>query len=125
MDLVGPSMVLLQVYPPCLTIVELKGDAPGTVDMDRIARRPIPSQTMKVETRQIQVRWFTCHIQRVKNQQRPHLKIRSNPATPAPLEELTQALVLPGSYHKKNVNYELSFVNREFTDHVSAITPRQ
>jgi hypothetical protein len=44
---------------------------------------------MKVETRQIQVRRLTCRIQRIKNQQRPLLKIRSNPATPARLKELT------------------------------------
>jgi len=118
-------MVLLQVHPVRLTIVELEGDAPRTVDMDRIARRPSPPQAMKVKTRQIQVRRFACRIQRIKNQQRPLLKIRSNPATPACLEELAQAFVLPGSYHKKNVNYELSFVNRGFTNHVSAITPRQ
>jgi len=70
---------------------------------------------MKVETRQIQVRRLTCRIQRIKNQQCPLLKIRSNPATPARLEELTQPFVLPGSYHIMNVNYRLSFVNGEFT----------
>ena len=82
-------MVLLQVHPVRLTIVELEGDAPRTIDMDRITRRPIPPQAMKVETRQIQVRRLTCRIQRIQNQQRPLLKIRSNPAAPARLEELT------------------------------------
>jgi len=43
---------------------------------------------MKVETRQIQVRRLTCRFQRIKSQQRTLLKIRSNPATPARLEEL-------------------------------------
>ena len=97
-------MVLLQVHPVRLTIVELEGDTPRTVDMDRKARRPIPSQAMKVEARQIQVRRFTCRIQRIENQQRTLLKIRSNPATPARLEELAQPFVLPGSYHRSNVN---------------------
>jgi hypothetical protein len=82
-------MVLLQVHPVRLTIVELEGYAPRTIDMDRKTRRPNPPQAMKVETRQIQVQWLACRIQRVENQQRPLLKIRSNPATPARLEELT------------------------------------
>ena len=81
-------MVLLQIHPVRLTIVELEGDAPRTIDMDRKTRRPISPQAMKVETRQIQVRRLTCRIQRIENQQRTLLKIRSNPATPARLEEL-------------------------------------
>ncbi len=82
-------MVLLQVHPVRVNIVELEGDAPRTIDMDRITRRPTSPQAMKVETRQIQVGRLSCRIQRIKNQQRPLLKIRSNPATPARLEELT------------------------------------
>jgi hypothetical protein len=48
-------MVLLQVDPPRLTLLELEGDAPRTVGVYRKAMRFMPTQTMEVKTRQIQV----------------------------------------------------------------------
>ena len=72
-------MVLLQIHPVNFTIFELEGDAPRAVDMDRISRWPIPSQTMEIEPREIDIRRFGRRIQRVEYQQCPDLKVRPNP----------------------------------------------
>lgn len=108
-------MVLLQVDSPRFPILELESDAPRSVDMNRIARRPMTSQPVEVKARQIQVRSLCRRIESVEHQQCPRLEIRPDPATSALFEELAQALVLPGPDHLLNVNFQLSFVNPRLT----------
>jgi hypothetical protein len=92
-------MVLLEIDPSSLSFIKLKRYAPRAVDMNRIAWRLVAPQPMEVEAREIEVRWFHRRIESIEHQQRPHLKIRSNPAASALLEKLTQALVLPRPDH--------------------------
>jgi len=60
-------MVLLKIDPSSLSFVKLEGDTPRPVDMNRIARWAMTAQSMKVEARQIQVRYLRCGIKRVEH----------------------------------------------------------
>jgi hypothetical protein len=81
-------MVLLQVDSPRFPILELESDAPRSVDMNRIARRPMTSQPVEVKARQIQVRSLCRRIKSVEHQQCSRLEIRPDPAASALFEKL-------------------------------------
>ena len=108
-------MVQLQIHPECVTFPHLEGDTPWAIHMDRVTRRPIPPQLMKIEPRNMEIRWHGRRVQRIEHQERSCLQVRTNPTAPAILEELFQALVPPRSYHSASVNRWLSVVNHELT----------
>ena len=108
-------MVLLQIHPECVAFPHFEGDTPWAVHMDRVTRRPMPPQLMKIEPRNMEIRWHGRRVQRIEHQERSCLKVRTNPTAPAILEELFQALVPPRSYHSASVNRWLSVVNHELT----------
>lgn len=92
-------MILLEVDSSSLALVELKRDAPGAVDMNRIARWLVPAQPVEIKAWEIDVRRFCGYIKSIKHQQCTRLKIRSNPAASPFFEQLAKALVLPRSNH--------------------------
>ena len=99
-------MVLLQIHSKRVTLLELKGDAPWTVHMDRVPRWPMTPQPMEIETREAEVRRHGRSIQCIKHQERSRLEILPYPTTSSFFKELLQALVPPGSYHATSVNYK-------------------
>jgi hypothetical protein len=99
-------MVLLQIDSERVTLLELEGDAPWTIHMDRVPRRPMPPQPVKIETREMEIGWHGCGIQCIEHQQRSRLEILTHAATSSIFEELVQTLVPPGSYHTLSVNLE-------------------
>jgi hypothetical protein len=99
-------MVLLQVDSKRVTLLELEGDAPWTVHMDRVPRRPMSPQPVEIETRKMEIGWHCRGIQCIEHQQRSRLEILTHPATSSFFKELVQTLVPPGSYHATSVNYK-------------------
>jgi hypothetical protein len=49
----APLVVLLEIDSASFAVFELEGDAPWSIDMDRIAPRIVSVQGMKVEARNI------------------------------------------------------------------------
>jgi hypothetical protein len=73
-------MVLLQIHSECVTLLELESDAPWTVHMDRVPRRSLAAQPVKVESREMKIRWHGRRVQSIEHQDRSCLKIRTHPA---------------------------------------------
>jgi hypothetical protein len=91
-------MVLLQIHPECITFMELEGDTPRAVHVDRETRRPMTPQPMEIESRDMEIRWHGRRVQRIEHQERSCLQVRTNPTAPAVFEEL-QAPVPLRPYH--------------------------
>src|SRR5258707_12600836 len=51
--MLAPSVVLLEIDATGFAIFELEGDAPRSIDVDRIALRIKPLQRMKIEARNV------------------------------------------------------------------------
>jgi hypothetical protein len=51
--MLAPLVVLLEIDVAGFTFFEFEGDAPGPVDVDRVAFRVEPVQGMKVEARNV------------------------------------------------------------------------
>ena len=79
--------------------------------MDRIAFRAPAPQLVKGESRHIEIRRFGGCFESVEHDQSAILKIWTHSPALTGLEQLTETLVPPRSYHNPNVNRRLSFVN--------------
>jgi len=99
-------MVLLQIHSKRVTLLELKGDAPSAVHMDRVPRWPMTPQPVEIESREVEVGWHGRSIQCIEHQERSRLEILTYPTALSFFKELLQTLVPPGSYHARSVNYE-------------------
>ena len=91
--------------------MKLECDAPWAVDMDRIALWAPAPQLVEGESRHIEIRRFGSGLKSVEHDQSTGLKIRTDSPALTGLEQLTETLVPPRSYHNLNVNPGLSFVN--------------
>jgi hypothetical protein len=109
-------MILLEIDSSSLSLVILKRDAPRPVHVNRVTRRFVPTQSMEIKAREIEVRRLRRRIESVKHQQRTCLKILSNSAASPFFEQLAKALVNPPSNHIFNVYSRLSFVNYKLTN---------
>jgi hypothetical protein len=74
-------MVLLQIHSKCVTVLELEGDAPWTIHMDRVPRRTMTAQPMKIKPWEMEVRWHGRRVQSIEHQGGSCLKILTHPAT--------------------------------------------
>jgi len=61
-------MVLLQIHPKCVTLLEPEGNAPWTIHMDRVTWWSMTAQPVKIESRKVEVGRRGRRIQRIKHQ---------------------------------------------------------
>jgi hypothetical protein len=108
-------MVLLQIDSKRVTLAELEGDAPRTVDVDRVPWWSMTAQSVKIESWKTKVGWRGCRVQCIQHHERSRVEILTDPAASSFLKELFQTLVTPGSYHAMSVIPKLSIVNRQLT----------
>jgi hypothetical protein len=62
-------MILFQIHSKRVTLLELKGDAPWTIHMDRVPRWPMTPQPVEIETREVEVGWHGRRVQCIEHQQ--------------------------------------------------------
>ena len=63
-------MVLLQVHSKRITFLELEGDTPWTVHMNRVTRWSMTVQPVEIESRKVEIRWRGRRVQCIEHQQR-------------------------------------------------------
>jgi hypothetical protein len=69
---IGPSRLPIEYYR---TLAELEGEAPGAVDVNRVARRIEAVQGMALEALKVHVLGYGRHVQRIKaNQNAPLIR---------------------------------------------------
>lgn len=110
-------MVRLQVDSKRITLLELEGDAPRTVHVDRVPRRPMTPQPVEIEAREMEIGRQGRGIQCIEQEKRSRLEILTYPAASTFFKELFQTLVPPGSDHATSVNSKWPTVNLFFTLH--------
>jgi len=94
-------VILFQIHAPHITLDPFEGDAPGTIDRDRVAFG-FPVQRMKPKAGDAQILKATRLVKCMQNAQRPFLVVWPNPRTGAGLEQVTQALVAEALEHRTN-----------------------
>lgn len=99
-------MILLEVDATGVAVLVLECNAPGPVDVDRIARRLKTSQRMEIEARKIHLFRPSNHIQTIKAAQDAHLHLDVDLPGSTSLPKLGEALALEASNHSaQNVSY--------------------
>lgn len=76
-------MILLEVDANGIALVKFKCDAPGSIDVNRMANRDETAQGMVIETRQVHFFRRGTRIKPVKPQQNAPLKPFVDPGGPA------------------------------------------
>jgi hypothetical protein len=81
----APLVVLFEVDATCLAIFELEGNAPGSVDVDRIALRIESLQGMKVETGNVHFLGPDGYVETIESREDAFVYFRIDLRTSAPL----------------------------------------
>ena len=92
-------MVLLEIDVAGLAILEFEGDAPWSIDMNRIALRIESLQGMKVETRNIHFLGSNDDIETIEPCENAPMHLRIDLRTLALGPKFRKGLALEGSDH--------------------------
>jgi hypothetical protein len=92
-------MVLLEIDTAGLAIFEFEGDAPRSIDVDRIALRIEPLQGMKVEAWNIHFLGADRDIETIESRESPLVHFRIDLRTLALGPEFRKSLAFEGSDH--------------------------
>jgi hypothetical protein len=87
-------MVRFEINAAGLAVFELEGDAPRSIDMDRIPFRIEPLQGMKVEARNVHFLGSYGDVETVKSRENAFMHLRIDLRTPALRPQLESALLL-------------------------------
>src|SRR5258708_1274147 len=99
--MLAPSMVLLEIDPTGFAILEFEGDAPRSIDVDRIALRIEPLQGMKVEARNIHFLGSDGDVEPIEPCENTFVHLRVDLRTLALGPELRKCLALESSDHSR------------------------
>lgn len=102
-------MILFKIDPQRFPIVPFERDAPGPVDVDRVALRP-PLQRMEVKAWLSQGLNCPSRVQGIETDERPTMQIRPDPAGFSGLEQLLEAAMTEAFDHATSVRYRLTDV---------------
>jgi hypothetical protein len=100
----APLMVLLEIDVTRFAILELEGDAPRAIDVDRIASRIEPVQRMKIEAWDVHFLSSDGDIQTVEPCKNAFVHFYIDLRTLAPCPQFRKGFVLEGPYHTINVS---------------------
>jgi hypothetical protein len=92
-------MVLLEIDAAGFAIFEFEGDAPRSIDVDRIALRIEALQGMKVEARNVHFLSSYGDVETVEPRENEFMHLRVDFRTPALRPQLRKDLALEGSDH--------------------------
>jgi hypothetical protein len=92
-------MILLEIDAAGIAVLEFECDAPGPIDVDRIARRIETSQGMKIETGKVHFLGSDGDIETVQPCENAFVHLRIDLRTPAFRPQLRKGLAFEGSYH--------------------------
>ena len=111
-------MILLEVDAKSIGTLELERDAPGSIDVDGIARRLEAAERMEVETRKIHFLGLLDRLQPVQPPENALMHARVDLRRTAFLPQVGQSFVSEASDHIDSVSKPLTYVNRSLTSHV-------
>jgi hypothetical protein len=93
-------MVLFEINAAGLAVFEFEGDAPRSIDVDRIAFRIEPLQGMEVEARNVHFLGSYGDVETVKSRENAFMHLRIDLRTPALRPQLGKRFAFEGSDHK-------------------------
>src|ERR1700680_5276727 len=95
----APSMILLEIDATGLAIFEFEGNAPWSINVDRIAPRIKSLQGMKVEARNVHFLGSDGDVETIEPRENAFVHLRVNLRTLASGPELRKRLALESSDH--------------------------
>src|SRR6267378_2414066 len=99
--MLAPSVVLLEIDATGFAIFELEGDAPRSIDVDRIALRIKPLQRMKIEARNVHFLGSDGDIETIEPCENSFMHIRTDLRTLALGPEFRKSRAFEGSDHNR------------------------
>jgi hypothetical protein len=114
-------MVLLQVNLPRVAVAPLERNAPGTVDMNRVALRLAPER-MEVEAGNVEIPQRRSLLQSIQPPKRPLLQVRRHSSALTLAKQFFKPIVPESPYHWRTVTRPITGVNRRATERPSNIT---
>ena len=100
------SVILFEIDPAGVTVLELKPDAPRPIHMDRIARWFEASQSMKIKAGDVHFLRHRRRIQAIKTTKDTFMHVRIDLRRSSLLPKLGERLALEASDHAVgNVSY--------------------
>jgi hypothetical protein len=97
-------MVLLEIDPTSVAVLKFERDAPGSVDVNRIALRIKAMQRVKVEAWDVHFLSSDGDVETVKSRENALVHFRIDLRTPAPRPQLRKGFALEGTDHTTNVS---------------------
>ena len=97
-------MVLLEIDATGFAIFEFEGNAPRSIDVDRIAHRVEPAQRMKIEAWDVHFVSLNHNIETVEPRKNAFAHLRIDLRTLAFGPQLRKGFTFEGSDHATNVS---------------------
>jgi hypothetical protein len=97
-------VVLLEIHAAGFVILEFKGNAPRSIDVDRITLRIESLQGMKVEARDVHFLCSNGNVEAVESRENAFMHLRINLRTAALRPQLRKGFAFEGSDHRDNVS---------------------
>src|SRR5882757_3745662 len=102
--MLAPSMILLEIDAAGFAILEFEGDAPGSVDVNRIAFGIEAMQGMKVEPGNVHFLRPDRDVEAIEPCENALMHLRVDLRTFAPGPKLGKGLAFEGPDHRANVS---------------------
>src|SRR3954463_13658671 len=93
------SVILFEVDPAGVAVLEFKRDAPWSVDVDRIARGPEAFQRMVIKAGDVHVLWHRRSIQAIQTAKDSCMHFRIDLRRSSPLPKFGERLAFEASDH--------------------------